>query len=95
MEGKDYSIRIIAPWWTGRDARRSKVWAESYRLSRSFASLTMTVSGSRFAHTLETRSFRLQGLGDHHLALEALHHVFVQPYFGRLPGEGHGVDLVL
>src|ERR1700747_2670066 len=47
------------------------------------------------AHVRETRSFWLQGLGDHHLALEVLDHIFFETDFGGLLGQGHRVDLVL
>ena len=40
-------------------------------------------------------SLRLQSLGDHDLALEILHHVFVKANFGRLLGQRHLINFVL
>lgn len=41
------------------------------------------------------RSLRLQRLRDHYLLFEVFHHVRIEPYFGGLLGQSHGVDLVL
>src|SRR4029077_4670442 len=45
--------------------------------------------------TEDRRLFRLQRLRDHHLALEILHHVGIEAYFGGTLGQGHLIDLVL
>ncbi len=42
-----------------------------------------------------TKLFWLQGLGDHHLALEVLNHVGIQADFGGLLRDRHGIDFVL
>src|SRR6478752_3020319 len=39
--------------------------------------------------------FWLQGLRDHYLALEVLYHIRIEPDFGGLPGDRHGIDFVL